>query len=211
MAESQLVIGVDFDNTIATFDGLIHQIALEQGLIHSNTPKSKMRIRDAIRLLPGGEIEWQKLQGAIYGPRMNEALLAEGFRDFVKTCARHGDPVHIISHKTEYANYDDTHSNLHTAALSWMEAHGFFRTDGLGLSQQQVYLEPSRSKKLGRIEQLGCTHFIDDLDITFREDSFPHGVEKILYSSIMPSPSLPGVKVIATWQAISDYILGSKR
>lgn len=216
-----MVIGVDFDNTIAIYDGLMHRIALEQGLIDSTVPKIKKQIRDTIRMLPDGEIEWQKLQGAVYGPRMHEARLAEGFGEFAETCARRGVPVHIISHKTEYANYDDTRSNLRTNARSWMEDRGFFQKDGIGLAENNLYFEPSRKEKLARIRQLGCTHFIDDLSETFVEEAFPEGVEKILY---LPDgdgpdfdgpdhglPSLTGLSVMNSWIAIGEHLFAAGR
>ena len=102
------VIGVDFDNTIAIYDELFQRVASESGLIEPAVWKSKMEIRDAIQRLPDGEIEWQRLQGAVYGPRMGEAQLTDGITAFLESCHRHGAKVFIISHKTEFANYDAT-------------------------------------------------------------------------------------------------------
>ncbi len=62
-------IGIDFDNTIVTYDDLMYSLAMEMGLINPAVRKSKKLIRDNIRELPDGEIEWQKLQGLVYGPK----------------------------------------------------------------------------------------------------------------------------------------------
>src|ERR1051325_6940804 len=63
---------------------------------------TKRSIRDRIRLLPDGEIEWQKCQALLYGQRIAEAKLVEGVADFIRLCRERGIPVHIVSHKTEF-------------------------------------------------------------------------------------------------------------
>ena len=42
-------IGIDFDNTIVSYDDLFHKIATEQKLIPENFPHSKLLIRDYLR------------------------------------------------------------------------------------------------------------------------------------------------------------------
>ncbi len=199
------IIGVDFDNTLVTYDKLIHSVALERGLIGSRTVKSKKHTRDSIRELPGGEIEWQRVQALVYGPRMMEANPARGAAEFLRTCARHRIKVRIVSHKTELANYDDTGTNLRAAALAWMDRHRLFDTKVVGLSLEDVFFEPTRRDKLERIRQLGCTHFIDDLEETFLEESFPARVEKILYTSRAGDPVRPRVALAGDWRRITDY------
>jgi hypothetical protein len=205
------VIGIDFDNTVVSYDDVMHEIAVQQGLIPSDTRKSKKHIRDRTRQLPGGEIKWQRLQAKVYGPRMGEARLIEGVREFAKLCKKHRVQVCIVSHKTEYANYDETRTNLRAAALSWMMSNRFFDAEGLGLSQGDVYFEATRQEKIGRIRSLGCTHFVDDLEETFLEDSFPADVEKILYAPHVQHGLLQRVRVVTTWEEISDYFFGRSR
>ena len=60
-------IGIDFDNTIITYDEVFRAAARAQGLIEPGFDGSKQAVRDAIRLLPDGELTWQKLQGQVYG------------------------------------------------------------------------------------------------------------------------------------------------
>ena len=204
------IIGVDFDNTIVSYDDLMHRVAVQRGLIHPDVRKSKKHIRDSIRQLPDGEIEWQRLQAIVYGPRTGEARLIEGVQTFFNLCKQHKVAVYIISHKTEYANFDETRTNLRLAALAWMRQNSFFETDGLGLSQENVYFESTRREKIERIKHLGCTHFIDDLEETFLEDSFPANVEKILYAPHMQHSFLPGVRVVTTWEEVSDYFFNAR-
>jgi hypothetical protein len=202
----EYIIGVDFDNTLVNYDDLIYAVALERGLIQTDIRKNKKTIRDTIRKLPDGESEWQRLQAIMYGPRIKEAALADGVKTFFRLCKRHKSTVYVISHKTEYAAFDETGTNLRAAAMTWMKTHFFFEADGLGLSPQSVYFEATRQEKIERIRQLRCTHFIDDLEETFLEDSFPTDVEKLLYAPNRQYYSpLGGVRVLATWKDISEY------
>ena len=177
------MVGIDFDNTLVSYDALIHDVAVERGLITAGSDAGKRTVRDRIRLLPGGEIEWQKVQGLIYGPRMAQAQLMAGAAEFIRECRARQLPLYIVSHKTEFAGYDESRTNLRDAAVRWMTSQKFFDPDGLGFSRDQVFFESTRDEKIARIEALGCTHFIDDLEEVFLEPGFPAGVRKCLFVS----------------------------
>jgi hypothetical protein len=198
------IIGVDFDNTIAGYDELIHRVAVEWQLIPEDFIKSKRHIRDFLRTLPDGEITWQKVQGVIYGPRMAEAVLLDGVAQFFGQCIDRGIKIFVVSHKTEFANYDPTRANLHDAAVNWLHEKNFFSNTGIGLPRQNVWFETSRADKIRRIGTLGCTHFVDDLEENFLEPSFPEHVQGILYAPQGHRP-VPGVKIFSTWGGIEDY------
>ena len=204
------IVGVDFDNTLVSYDDIIHKVAVQQGLITSGMKKSKKDIRDRIRQLPDGEMKWQRLQAIVYGSRMEEARLIDGVQTFFEFCKLYKVRVYIISHKTEFAKFDETRTNLRAATLTWMRINSFFEADGFGLSQENVYFESTRREKIERIKHLRCTHFIDDLEETFLENSFPTNVEKILYAPHMQHSSLPGVRVFTTWEEISDYFFDAR-
>ena len=199
-------IGIDFDNTLVTYDEVMRKVSMELGLTQPETVGGKRSIRDTIRLLPNGDIGWQKVQGIAYGPKSAEAAPADGTDGFLRACAKHGVKVYIVSHKTEFADYDDSHTNLRCAAMSWMEGHDYFDAGKHALSRGDVFFEWTRAEKLERIRQLGCTHFIDDLVETFLEESFPTNVEKILYAPYPPSTNLSGVTVAATWDLITGHL-----
>ena len=204
-----LVCGIDFDNTIVTYDELLTTIARERGLIDAAHTQTKRSIRDQIRQLPDGEIEWQKCQALLYGPRIAEARLIDGAAGFITLCRERGIPVHIVSHKTEFSKYDASGTNLRSAALSWMTAHRFFDPAGLGLSPHTVYFAGTREEKIDRIRDLACTHFIDDLEETFLEESFPPATARILYEPGRQSPAPHGVALMRTWQEIRDYFFSA--
>ena len=203
------IIGIDFDNTLVSYDELMYRLAMEGCLIGSGVERSKRAVREAIRQSPAGDDAWQRVQAIAYGERMEEARLNDGVRSFFEQCRRHGDTVYIVSHKTAFASVDDARTNLREAALAWMAARGFFSTEGLGLSRETVWFEATRQEKVNRINRLRCTHFIDDLEETFLEPSFPAAVEKILYVPQIPRPSLDGVRIVASWKELTDYLFGA--
>lgn len=201
------VLGVDFDNTIVTYDEVLHNKAVEWGLIGVDERKSKKNIRDKVRQLPDGENAWQKLQAYAYGQAMEEARLIENVKAFFHACKIAGMKVFIISHKTEFAAKDPYGINLREAAWTWMNRNGFFDNDGLDFRQENIYFESTRQNKIARIKTLGCTHFIDDLEETFLEDSFPEAVEKILYDPYKQQSVVPYIKIksFVSWKAIHEY------
>ena len=208
--ERSFVLGVDFDNTIINYDDLLHTVAVERNLISPDLEKSKRIIRDRIRQLPQGEIEWQKLQAVVYGLRIREARLIQGFRNFVTHCRFEQIPIYIISHKTEYAGYDETKTNLRLAAMDWMAIHNFFDSTGLGFSRSEIFFGATRLEKIEYIRQLGCTHFVDDLEETFGEKTFPFNVNKILFASDSQGTDLPNVRVVSHWLDIYEYFFSAR-
>lgn len=205
MTSMDMVIGVDFDNTIVSYDKLLHQLASARGLIGAESGSGKKPIRDQIRRLPDGDIEWQKLQAVMYGPRMPEAQLIAGVPEFFQLCHRRCTRVCIISHKTVYAGYDETRTNLRDAALDWMRDQRFFETNGLGIHRDDVFFGATRAEKIDQVVSCGCTHFIDDLEETFLEPTFPSNVDKLLYAPHGEHPSHHGTHVFANWREITDY------
>lgn len=204
------VIGVDFDNTIAGYDELMHAIALERGLIAPGVARSKKAIRDAIRALPDGETHWRGLQVTAYGPQMKQARLIDGVREFFESCRRLAVPVYIVSHKTVYANFGEANVNLRTAALAWLDDQGFFDPRGIALDKADVYFESTRDEKIERICRLGVSDFVDDLDETFLEASFPPDVRKILFATDGRTLNVAGLVAFRTWQEIRAYLLDAQ-
>jgi hypothetical protein len=201
------VVGVDFDNTLVTYDELLVRLAAEEELLEPGRALSKKALRDEVRALPDGESQWRRLQGLAYGRRISGASPAPGAKDFLTLCHRSGVRVYVVSHKTEHAAVDETRTSLREAALGWMEANGLFDADRCGLSPDAVFFEPTRAAKLERIAALGCTCFVDDLEETYLEESFPAGVRRILYLPHGGQDAPAGVDVFETWDEIAGCVL----
>lgn len=209
VADATSVIGIDFDNTIVTYDDLFHRLALESQLIDRGVSQNKRHVRDAVREGRDGERAWQQLQAQAYGPRITEAAIAAGVPEFLAACRSRRLPVFIVSHRTERASLGPTDTNLRDVAFDWMRTHGFFAADGFGVQENHVFFESTRADKVARIEAVGCTHFVDDLEEVFAEPAFPAHVTKILFApNDAGREPIPGVAMVGNWKAIGDYLFG---
>jgi hypothetical protein len=200
-----LRIGIDFDNTIIAYDRVFCAAAKESGLLGDGFVGRKQAVRDAIRLLPDGEMAWQRLQGRVYGKGIGGATIIPGFEEFLRRCRAERSAVAIVSHKTEYGHYDAERVNLRQAARDWMAARGLL--DGeFGVPSENVFFESTRADKLARIAALSCTHFIDDLEEVLTDPAFPPQVARILLAhGEQPRPDAP-YSVCATWREIEERI-----
>ncbi len=183
-------IGIDFDNTIAGYDGVFQRAAEESGLLPAGHASTKVAVRKAVLRLDGGENKWQRLQGQVYGARMAEAEMIDGVGDFFNACRNHAVPVLVISHKSEYGHFDPERVNFRDAAWAWMEDRGFFDDSGYGLARENVFFEATRAEKIARIKALDCTHFIDDLEEIFLDPEFPENTQRFLLGPGTPWPAI---------------------
>jgi hypothetical protein len=196
-----MLIGIDFDNTIARYDDLFARLALEGGYLDDIPVGGKTAVRDAVRQHHGDDA-WQVLQAEAYGPRMSEAMLMPGFLGFVGSARRLGVPLVVVSHKSVFSNAVPG-PNLRYAALAWMRANQFFDPGGLGFNVDDIYFEGTRTEKAARIGKLGCTHFIDDLPELFAEKAFPENIVRILLSA---TGGEDADAVMADWFEIRDFM-----
>src|SRR5579883_2684875 len=76
-------IGIDFDNTIACYDGVFHAAALERGLIPPDLARDKNSVRDHLNG-SGRKDDFTELQGYVYGARMDLVSPFPGFAEFIR-------------------------------------------------------------------------------------------------------------------------------
>lgn len=202
-------IGIDFDNTIAGYDALFAALAEDEGAL-SRAPANKRELRDALRCRPDGEARWQRLQAAAYGRRMADAELIDGVARFLNACRVAGIDVHIVSHKTRYANNASDGTDLRVAALNWMRAHHFFDDECFGLRPDHVHFNDTRDAKLARIAELDCACFIDDLEEVFAEPGFPATVDRLLFDPAGNGTPCAAVKRFRHWDEIREYVFGRR-
>ena len=203
---SILRIGIDFDNTIITYDDVFRAAAEAGGLIAPGFSGNKQAVRDAIRLLPDGELAWQRLQGQVYGKGIGGAAMVAGVETFLRRCRIEGCAVAVVSHKTEYGHFDPDRVNLRKAALDWMAGQGLLGGDH-GIALAEVYFESTRTGKLARIAALSLTHFIDDLEEVLSDPNFPPNIERILFAD-GAQPTSPSYISCPTWRDIERQVFG---
>ena len=200
-----LCVGLDFDNTIVTYDRVFHKHAVSRGWIAPETPALKSAVRDAIRKNRGND-DWTGLQAFVYGEAMGEAEMAEGLGAFLEWAVRRKARLFVISHKTALAAAAGPPGDLRTPAENWLRAHDFFSEDFLNLAMgEQVFFEETREGKFSRIASLGLTHFIDDLPEFLLDPAFPKGIERIYYNPGWLETEEAAVKNFGSWNEIRKY------
>lgn len=195
-------IGIDFDNTIASYDAVFCRLA--EALLTPPLPLSKNGVRDAVRALPDGERLWQELQGQAYGAYMPQAKAFPGFGNFLVQARARKDEVFIISHKTQFGHFDPKRIDLRQAALAWLQAQGFLGPD-FGLTPEHIHFEDDREAKITRIASLSPDWFIDDLPEIFSHPAFPKGVRPVLFAPEGKTVA-NGIAVESDWDAICHRI-----
>lgn len=202
-----MIIGVDFDNTIVSYDALFHRLAVERGLIPADVPASKEQVRNFLRNA-GREDDWTELQGYVYGARMADAAAFPGVRNFFARCSQAEQPVYIISHKTR-TPFRGPAYDLHQAAHGWLAQQGFFTPNGIGLPPERVFFETTLASKLARIRQLGCTHFIDDLPELLAEPDFPATAQPILFDPNQHHDGESRFQRVTHWRMLDESLFCS--
>src|SRR5919199_793522 len=142
-------IGIDFDNTIACYDGVFHCAAAERGLVPADLAADKASVRNHLRAA-GREDAWTELQGYVYGARMDLAACYPGALAFIRRARRDGHAVFVISHKTRHP-YRGPQYDLHAAAAAFLEREGLFDESGIGLPREACHFEPTPGAKHPRI------------------------------------------------------------
>ncbi len=171
-------VGLDFDNTIVSYDAMFHRIARDEGLVPDDLPVSKLSVRDHLRRT-GREDQWTAMQGVAYGPRMAEAEAFNGVHEFLAWARGTGIPVSIVSHKTRHPFIGERH-DLHAAARAWIDLH-LVDADGPLVAPESVHFELTKTDKLARIGAAGCDVYVDDLPEILLAPGFPAAIGRILF------------------------------
>jgi FMN phosphatase YigB (HAD superfamily) len=152
-------IGIDFDNTIACYDGVFRAAALERDLIPADLGPSKNAVRDFLNG-SGRKDDFTELQGYVYGARMDLVSPYAGFATFLKRAKAAGHELFIVSHKTRHPMLGPRH-DMHAAARGFLETRGLVGDQAV--PADQIFFELTKEEKAARAHQLGVDIFIDDL------------------------------------------------
>jgi len=197
-----MVIGIDFDNTIVSYDALFHKVAVEQGAVPTSTLRTKLAVRDHLRAIDKEDL-WTEMQGYVYGARMAEADAYPGVLNFFKWARANGITLCIVSHKTRHPFIGPAY-DLHQAARRWIETH-LIDENGDLLPASRVFFEMTKEEKLNRIGTLGCDWFIDDLPEILLAPKFPKHVSPMLFDPDAHHTAVPTMPRLATWNAIQRH------
>lgn len=197
------IIGIDFDNTLVSYDEVFHRHGCELGLIAQTVEKNKTAVRSAIRSLPQGNDKWTELQGRVYGEWMPEARVMPGAEEFLAACRAKAYKIYIISHKTRYP-FLGPQVDLQFAAKSWIRQQNLL--ERFQITEQDIVFEETLRGKIRQIRQRQCEYFIDDLLEVLTQDDFPGGVKKILLNSEVSIDVPNNVMACKDWNEIKKYL-----
>jgi hypothetical protein len=172
-------IGIDFDNTIACYDGVFHQAALERGLIPFDLARDKNSVRDHLNG-SGRKDDFTELQGYVYGARMELVSPYPGFAEFIGAARKAGHDLFVVSHKTQHPILGPKH-DMHAAARFFLAGRGLTGVQPHQIEPENVFFELTKGEKVARAHDLACDVFIDDLPEILRLEGFPPRMRKILF------------------------------
>ena len=198
-----MMLGLDFDNTIIRYDELFHKVALEKKRVPGSLPADKNAIRNYL-YRQHLEDEWTRVQGEVYGARINEARPFDGMLETLRSFKEANIKMCLVSHKTR-TPYLGPNYDLHQAALDWLTRQGFFDDQGLCWEEGHVFFESTKEAKVRQIVSLGCTHYIDDLPEILK--MLPDRITKILFAPKNKRKEQNGWLVLRSWKDLPRLIL----
>jgi hypothetical protein len=199
-------IGIDFDNTIACYDGVFHKAALEKGLIPADLGSSKNAVRDHLNG-SGRKDDFTALQGYVYGARMDLVSPYPGIDTFVDAARAAGHDLFIVSHKTKTPILGPAY-DMHEAARGFLAAQAL--SGPARVPHENIFFELTKEEKVARAGALGCDVFIDDLPEILAMSGFAPGARLVLFDpeSNPKFASLPHERH-GDWSAIRRALLGA--
>ncbi|MDB4087621.1 hypothetical protein N8Z86_03105 [Amylibacter sp.] len=197
-----MLIGLDFDNTIVSYDALFHKVAVEQALIPADLPKSKIMVRDYLRKVDN-ETAWIEMQGYVYGARMRDATAYPGVIEFIKHARDKGISMAIVSHKTKHPFLGPKY-DLHDAARGWIA--NVLRDGVVNLIEpDHIFFELTKEEKIARVADIRCDYFIDDLPEILLMPGFPKKTKRILFDPEAIHNTDGICANLGSWQKISTF------
>jgi hypothetical protein len=197
-------IGVDFDNTIADYEGVFHAAALERGLIDASLPQGKNSVRDFLNN-SGRKGDFTALQGYVYGSRMELARPYGGFREFIVAARAAGHDLFIVSHKTRYPMLGPKYDMHHSAHIFLMD-RALAGDDAV--PRHQIFFEETKEQKVARAAALAVDVFIDDLPEILAMPALPEFCRRILFAP-NGADGETRFAVCRSWDEIARLLLGA--
>ena len=196
-------IGIDFDNTVVSYDELFYRIALERSLVPPDIAPTKLNVREHLRRA-GREDIWTEMQGYVYGARMQDAQVYPGVIAFLSGARAAGVSLAIVSHKTRQPFLGHPY-DLHAAARGWVEEFLMKNANPL-IAADDVYFELTKDAKLARIDELRLDYFVDDLPEILLAEGFPDRTGRILFDPYSTHARNACLASFSDWGQIGKYL-----
>jgi|LakMenEpi03Aug12_release.lakeMendotaPanAssembly.Ray.scaffolds.fasta_scaffold398685_2 hypothetical protein len=175
----KLVLGIDFDNTIISYDKVFYSIALKKKLVKKKIQKKKTIIKKEI-IKYSNEDEWTRIQGLAYGKYISKAKQYPNALTILKNLSLKYK-LYLISHKTKKP-FIGKNYNLRKKAMMWLRKNNFINSIESPFNSKDIYFENTVKKKIQRIKKLKCNIYIDDLKAIL--SMLPNKIKKIHFQEI---------------------------
>ncbi|PCK33406.1 hypothetical protein [Pseudoalteromonas piscicida] len=196
-----MIIGVDFDNTIADYTGVFYDIALNLGWIPSSVGVTKEAVKSYF-INHGKEPKWTELQGIVYGKEIMRANPYDGCLATLQALHDDGHEIKLISHKTKYPIIGEK-VDIHHAATRWLMENQFISSKLGPIAERNVFFNQTLDQKVMTISAQKCDVFIDDLERVLNHERFPETTQKVLFN---PQAQLQTFGQVNNWTSIIDLI-----
>ena len=203
--KTNIKIGVDLDNTLINYDDVFLLGAKELKLIPSKWYGDKIQIKKYLHSKDGGNIQWQNLQGKVYGKLIDHAKLFDGVYRFLWRCRERGLFVDVVSHKTKYGHGDSERIPLRNVAINFLENHNI--SIGQNNLLNNIYFENSLEDKILRITDNQYDYFVDDLPEVLKNKNLPNNLCRIIFGN-NECDLTDGIENFFSWIEIENRLLG---
>lgn len=206
-------IGIDLDNTIIDYSDVFIIAADYLKISLPECVKSKFEIREFLRSTEGGESTWQRIQGIVYGKFLNKhAKIFPGLLRFLWRCREKGYEITIVSHKTEFGNYDIDEYSLRDEASSFLFSQSI--TSGENPLVKNVFFHNNYLDKINFIKHHNFDWFIDDLEDVIIDLCEIDNLNLILFNTPPTKKYFEvnhnhSISYLDNWQIIDSLINGS--
>ena len=167
-------IGLDFDNTIVSYEKVYCRLVEKHGAKIVPGQSSKNMLRDHFHRKGEADV-FTRLQGEVFGPGLGGAEAYPGFSSCLEQLTADGWKVVVVSHRTKHPLAGPAH-DLHQAARQFLEVSGW-----LGEKIREAYFEETKEAKLARIARCGCNFFVDDLPEILGHPAFSKDCQPVLF------------------------------
>ncbi len=199
-------IGIDLDNTIIDYTEAFLFGARQLKLIPENWEGQKEDLKQFVQSHSEGELNWQRLQGRVYGQWIHHAKLFSGVFRFLWRCRQRGWETIVVSHKTEHGHFDSKKILLRDAARKFLYSCHVFGSHEEDLLDE-IKFEPTREQKIQAINDFQCDVFIDDLPEILEHRNFPLSTKRILFDSSNQSKT-NRLERVRSWDDLATMLLG---
>ena len=193
----KLKIGIDFDNTLINHEKSFYKIIKKKLNLSKINFKNKEDLKNVVIKNFNNKI-WTKIQGEVYSSLEFSNPSPFSYKVLSKLREKHN--LFLISHKTKYPVIGKK-TNLHKISKQWLKKNKFAYVKNPLFKKENIFFEPTVSKKISRIKNTKCDIFLDDLYIILK--LLPKNIKKIHFTDKKNSKKF---KSISSWKNLYEVI-----